>query len=78
MPAAPRAFILAAFLSLVLAAPAHAGLATPTPVAPANGLSVDAPPAFSWAAVAGADRYEFQLAADSGMNSPVLGRGEDE
>jgi hypothetical protein len=78
MPAAPRAFILAAFLSLVLAAPAHAGLATPTPVAPANGLSVDAPPAFSWAAVAGADRYEFQLAADSGMNSPVLGRGEDQ
>jgi hypothetical protein len=78
MPAAVRAFSLVVFLSLVLAAPAHAGLATPTPVAPANGLSVDAPPAFSWAAVAGADRYEFQLAADSGMNSPVLGRGEDQ
>jgi hypothetical protein len=78
MPAAARAFILAALLSLVFAAPAHAGLATPTPVAPANGLSVDALPAFSWAAVNGADRYEFQLAADSGMNSPVLGRGEDQ
>jgi hypothetical protein len=78
MPAAVRAFSLAVFLSLVLAAPAHAGLATPTPVAPANGLSVDALPAFSWAAVSGADRYEFQLAADSGMNSPVLGRGEDQ
>ena len=77
MPAA-RSFILAVLLSLVLAAPAHAALATPTPVAPANGLSVDALPAFSWAAVKGADRYEFQFAADSGMNSPVLGRGEDQ
>jgi hypothetical protein len=78
MPAVVRAFTLAALLALVLAAPAHAGLATPTPVAPSNGLSVDALPAFSWAAVKGADRYEFQLAADSGMNSPVLGRGEDQ
>jgi hypothetical protein len=78
MPAAARAFILVASLSLVLAAPAHAVLATPTPVAPANGLSVDTLPAFSWAAVKGADRYEFQLAADSGMNSPVLGRGDDQ
>ena len=55
-----------------------AALATPTAVAPASGLVVDALPAFSWAAVAKADRYEFQLAADSGMNSPVLGRGEDQ
>ena len=78
MPAAFRAFIFAALFALVLAAPAHAGLATPTPVAPSNGLSVDALPAFSWAAVKGADRYEFQIAADSGMNSPVLGRGEDQ
>ena len=57
---------------------AQAGIATPTPVAPSNGLVVDALPAFSWAAVAKAYRYEFQLAADSGMNSPVLGRGEDQ
>jgi hypothetical protein len=56
---------------------AAAGLATPTAVAPANGLVVDALPAFSWAAVAKADRYEFQLAADAGMNSPVLGSGDD-
>jgi hypothetical protein len=59
-------------------AAAQAGLATPTLVAPANGLVVDALPAFSWAAVAKANRYEFQLAADSGMNSPVLGRGDDQ
>ena len=77
LPAA-RALTLAALLSLVLAAPANAALPAPTPTAPANGLSVDSLPAFSWAAVAGADRYEFQLAADSGMNSPVLGRGDDQ
>jgi hypothetical protein len=75
---ATAAAFFAALLSLALAAPAQAGLVAPKPVAPANGLSVDALPAFSWAAVAGADRYEFQLAADSGMNSPVLGRGEDQ
>jgi hypothetical protein len=78
MPAAFRAFTLAAFLSLVLSAPAYGALAAPTPTAPSNGLSVDALPAFSWAAVKGADRYEFQIAADSGMNSPVLGRGDDQ
>ena len=55
-----------------------AALATPTAVAPANGTVVDALPAFSWAAVANADRYEFQIAADPGMNSPVLGRGDDQ
>ena len=55
-----------------------AAFASPTAVAPANGLVVDALPAFSWAAVAKADRYEFQLAADAGMNSPVLGSGDDQ
>jgi hypothetical protein len=54
-----------------------AAIATPTAVAPASGLVVDALPAFSWAAVANTERYEFQLAADAGMNSPVLGRGDD-
>ena len=79
MPAAPRVLSLAVFLALVLAAPGHAAApAAPTPTAPANGLSVDALPAFSWAGVTNADRYEFQIAADSGMNSPVLGKGEDQ
>jgi hypothetical protein len=76
--AVTAAVFAAALASLILTAAAHAAPATPTPVAPANGLSVDALPAFSWAAVRGAERYEFQLAADSGMNSPVLGRGEDQ
>jgi hypothetical protein len=78
MPAAFRAFTLAAFLALVLSAPAYGAPAAPTPTAPANGLSVDALPAFSWGGVSGADRYEFQIAADAGMNSPVLGRGDDQ
>jgi hypothetical protein len=74
-----RTFGLVSFLALVFGAQAFAAApAVPTPVAPANGLSVDALPTFSWGAVAGADRYEFQLAADAGMNSPVLGRGEDQ
>src|SRR6266496_3185669 len=42
----------------------------------AAALAVAAPPAFAWAPVAGADSYEFQVAADQNFNSPVLGRGE--
>ena len=76
--AATTAGLLATLASLVSSGAAQAALAAPAPVAPANGLSVDALPAFSWAAVPRADRYEFQIAADSGMNSPVLGRGEDQ
>ena len=30
-----------------------------------------------WNPVRNADRYEFQIAADAGFNSPVLGRGDD-
>jgi hypothetical protein len=70
--------VLAVFAAAADAMLSTAALATPTTVAPANGLVVDALPAFSWAAVAKADRYEFQLAADAGMNSPVLGSGDDQ
>jgi hypothetical protein len=78
------AALVAALTVFVAAADARqqtlsaSALATPTAVSPANGLVVDALPAFSWAAVANAERYEFQLAADAGMNSPVLGRGDDQ
>ena len=82
---AAGAALLAALLAFTSAAEARgqeaasgSALAAPTLVAPANGLVVEALPSFSWAAVAKADRYEFQLAADPGMNSPVLGRGEDQ
>ncbi|MBA2568270.1 MAG: carboxypeptidase regulatory-like domain-containing protein [Actinobacteria bacterium] len=71
--------LLAAALGTVVflaAAPAHAALKAPTPLEPGSGASVDALPAFSWSAVAGAASYEFQLAADQNFNAPVLGRGE--
>jgi hypothetical protein len=70
--------VLVALVALVVAAPADAArLPTPKPIAPADGASVAEFPPFSWNAVRKADRYEFQIAADSGFNSPVLGRGED-
>jgi len=62
--------------ALALAAPAGAALTTPVLLDPGSGASVDALPAFSWTPVAGADSYEFQVAADRNFNAPVLGRGE--
>jgi len=35
-------------------------------------------PPFAWSPVAAADHYEFQIAADAGFNSPVLGSGSDD
>jgi hypothetical protein len=65
----------AASAALFLAAPA-AALDIPTLVSPAANASVQALPPFAWNAVAGAQRYEFALAADAGFNAPVLGMGE--
>jgi hypothetical protein len=65
----------AAFAALVFAAPA-AALDAPTLVSPAANAAVQALPPFAWDAVAGAERYEFALAADAGFNAPVLGMGE--
>jgi protein-S-isoprenylcysteine O-methyltransferase Ste14 len=56
---------------------ARAALATPTLVAPAAGARADGVPWFAWNPVAGAAQYEFQIAADSGMNARVLGPGQD-
>jgi hypothetical protein len=39
---------------------------------------VDALPAFAWKPIRKAEQYEVQIAADSGFNSPVLGRGNDD
>src|SRR3954451_11725677 len=73
---------LAATLLAIAAAPALAvpndPLPAPTALSPASGASVEAVPAFAWAAVSVADHYEFQLAADAGFNSPVLGHGSDD
>jgi len=53
-------------------------LPTPTPLSPAASVTVNAVPAFAWSPVSAADHYEFQVAADAGFNSPVLGRGSDD
>jgi hypothetical protein len=67
-----------ALLVLVFAGAADAArLPTPKPTAPADGATVSELPAFAWSSVGRAERYEFQIAADSGFNSPVLGRGDD-
>jgi hypothetical protein len=73
-----RLSALLALVALLLAAPAEgARLAAPKPIAPADGAAVGEIPPFSWSSVRKADRYEFQIAADAGFNSPVLGRGDD-
>ncbi|HEU4942906.1 MAG TPA: hypothetical protein VFT18_06540 [Gaiellaceae bacterium] len=72
------ALVAAALLLAASASSAATPLATPAPVAPVAGASAQALPSFAWTAVAGAAKYEFQFAADSGFNAPVLGRGEDQ
>lgn len=69
---------LAALAAAVLAfaAPARGALSAPVLLGPGASASVEALPAFAWSPVAGADSYEFQVAADQNFNSPVLGRGE--
>jgi hypothetical protein len=80
---AAKLTILPALVATVLiaAAPAQAvpnsPLPTPDLLSPASGAVVDSVPAFSWSPVASVDHYEFQVAADSGFNSPVLGKGAD-
>ena len=74
--------MLAAALALVVLLvggdPAQALPRVPVPLGPASGASVTGFPAFAWSAVAGAEEYEFQIAADAGFNSPVLGGGKDD
>jgi len=73
----PLALFFAA-VALVLATSAHAArLATPKPLLPAAGAASETIPLFGWAPVANADHYEFQVAADSGFNSPIIGSQED-
>jgi hypothetical protein len=54
-----------------------AKMPAPVPLGPADGLVTADVPAFAWTSVRSADQYEFQIAADAGFNSPVLGRGQD-
>jgi hypothetical protein len=79
MPA-DRKILAAAFAAVLMlsAGPARAAIGRPTQTAPAAGAVSTFLPAFAWTPVSGADRYEFQIAADAGMNSPVLGNGKDD
>jgi hypothetical protein len=80
MPSRLRALFALPFAAMALAAPHPswgAGVATPKPVTPAPGAVSESLPVFGWDKVATADRYEFQVAADNGFNSPVAGSGED-
>jgi hypothetical protein len=74
--------LVAAAIALATAAPAHAvdntPLPAPTSLSPAAGAVVDSVPPFAWSPVSVADHYEFQVAADAGFNSPVLGAGSDD
>jgi hypothetical protein len=75
------AFIAAAIV-LSTATPAAAvdnsPLPTPSLLSPAAAAVLDAVPPFAWTPVTAADHYEFQIAADAGFNSPVLGSGSDD
>jgi hypothetical protein len=79
MPA-DRKILAAAFAAVLMlsAGPARAALSRPTQTAPAEGAVSQFLPAFAWTSASGADKYEFQIAADPGMNSPVLGDGKDD
>ncbi len=67
-----------AAIAFLTAGPARAALSPPSATAPAAGVTVAFLPAFVWTAVAKADHYEFQISADPGMASPVLGGGKDD
>jgi hypothetical protein len=77
--AADRKLLAAAFaaISFLTAGPARAAVIRPVQTAPAAGAVVQFLPAMAWTAVPGADKYQFQISADQGMNSPVLGEGKD-
>jgi hypothetical protein len=69
---------IVAAIAVLTAAPARAAISRPTPIAPAQGAVSQFLPFFAWTPVSGADKYEFQISADVGMNSPVLGPGKDD
>jgi hypothetical protein len=75
-----RRLLTAAFLAITFftAGPARAAVNHPTQIAPAAGTTSEFLPAFAWTPVPNADKYEFQIAADPGMNSGVLGGGKDD
>ena len=75
-----RRLLAAAFaaIAMLTAGPARGAINPPTQTAPANGATLEFLPAFAWTPVPDADKYEFQISADAGMNSGVLGGGKDD
>src|SRR5436190_2933233 len=78
--AADRKLLAATFaaIAFLTAGPARAALSPPSATAPAAGVTVVFLPSFVWTPVKNADHYEFQVSADPGMGSPVLGGGKDD
>ena len=76
--AAAAAAVLPGASNTATADSANAPPPVPTLVGPADGAAGETLPAFAWSPVTGADRYEFQIAADAGFNAPVLGAGSDQ
>src|SRR5215210_322279 len=67
---------LAAVALLACAAPA-AAVTAPQLASPAGGATLSYLPTFAWNGVTGADKYEFEIATDSGFNSPIRVDGRD-
>jgi hypothetical protein len=77
MARATRLVLSVIAVALIAVSPVGGAPIAPTVTGPANGATVGALPVFGWNAVAGADRYEFEISADPGFNSPVLGLSND-
>lgn len=74
----PRHLIAACALLACITLQSSAQAATlraPAPSSPAHEAQVEGVPAFVWSPVRGAVRYEYQVAADPGFGSVVLGAG---
>ena len=66
----PALFLAAVLALVVFVAPSYGALTAPSLTGPANGVTVDSPPVFTWGAVSGADHYVFQLGGSTGFNPP--------
>jgi hypothetical protein len=75
MLAAVATWLLLLASQAALADAATSSIAAPRQLAPADGAAVQAVPGFSWRAVQGAAKYEFQFAADPRFKSVVGGQG---
>jgi hypothetical protein len=66
------AFTALLALTLIAAVPAGSALVAPVLTGPDEGVMVSELPTFKWDPVTGADRYEFEFAADPGFNGVTM------